>query len=103
MKNFGPIVIPVVIRTTENMLQLIPAGLREAAYALGTPKWKVILSITLRAARAGDIRANDVDIDGVTATGSLTVTAINGDTHMQQVIASRATHFSVCNNWKKIM
>ena len=47
------IVIPVVIRTTENMLQLIPPGLREAAYALGAPKWKVILSITLRAARAG--------------------------------------------------
>ena len=47
------IVIPVVIRTTENMLQLIPAGLREAAYALGAPKWKVILSITLKAARAG--------------------------------------------------
>ena len=49
------IVIPVVIRTTENMLNLIPPGLREAAYALGTPKWKVILSITLRAARAGVI------------------------------------------------
>ncbi len=47
------IVIPVVIRTTENMLQLIPSGLREAAYALGAPKWKVILSITMRAARAG--------------------------------------------------
>lgn len=47
------IVIPVVIRTTENMLQLVPAALREAAYALGTPKWKVISSITLRAARAG--------------------------------------------------
>ena len=47
------IVIPVVIRTTENMLQLVPSGLREAAYALGTPKWKVILDITLRAARAG--------------------------------------------------
>ncbi|MBO9515734.1 MAG: phosphate ABC transporter permease PstA [Variovorax sp.] len=47
------IVIPVVIRTTENMLQLVPPGLREAAYALGTPKWQVILSITLRAARAG--------------------------------------------------
>jgi phosphate transport system permease protein len=43
----------VVIRTTENMLQLVPAGLREAAYALGAPKWKVILSITLKAARAG--------------------------------------------------
>jgi phosphate transport system permease protein len=47
------IVIPVVIRTTENMLQLIPPGLREAAYALGAPKWKVITQITLRAARAG--------------------------------------------------
>ena len=47
------IVIPVVIRTTENMLQLVPAGLREAAYALGAPKWKVILSITLKSARAG--------------------------------------------------
>ncbi len=47
------IVIPVVIRTTENMLQLVPAGLREAAYALGAPKWKVILSITMRSARAG--------------------------------------------------
>ena len=49
------IVIPVVIRTTENMLQLVPEGLREAAYALGTPKWKVILSITLKAARTGVI------------------------------------------------
>ena len=47
------IVIPVVIRTTENMLQLVPSGLREAAYALGAPKWKVITSITLRAARSG--------------------------------------------------
>ena len=47
------IVIPVVIRTTENMLQLVPPGLREAAYALGAPKWKVILSITMRSVRAG--------------------------------------------------
>jgi phosphate transport system permease protein len=49
------LVIPVVIRTTENMLSLVPNALREAAYALGTPKWKVILSITLKAARAGVI------------------------------------------------
>ena len=49
------IVIPVVIRTTENMLALIPAGLREAAYALGAPKWRVILQVTLAAARAGVI------------------------------------------------
>jgi phosphate transport system permease protein len=49
------IVIPVVVRTTENMLSLIPNALREAAYALGTPKWKVISAITLKAARAGVI------------------------------------------------
>jgi phosphate transport system permease protein len=47
------LVVPVVIRTTESMLNLVPFGQREAAYALGTPKWKVILSITLRASRAG--------------------------------------------------
>jgi len=49
------IVIPVVIRTTENMLSLIPNALREAAYALGTPKWRVVVTVTLRAARAGVI------------------------------------------------
>jgi phosphate transport system permease protein len=49
------IVIPVVVRTTENMLMLIPNSLREAAYALGTPKWRVIGTVTLKAARAGVI------------------------------------------------
>lgn len=49
------LVIPVVIRTTENMLQLVPSALREAAYALGAPKWRVTLSITLKAARTGVI------------------------------------------------
>jgi phosphate transport system permease protein len=47
------IVIPVVVRTTENMLQLIPTALREAAFALGAPKWIVIRSVTLKAAMAG--------------------------------------------------
>jgi len=47
------IVIPVVVRTTENMLQLIPNSFREAAFALGAPKWIVIRSVTLRAAVAG--------------------------------------------------
>jgi phosphate transport system permease protein len=47
------IVIPVVIRQTENMLSLVPNAMREAAYALGTPKWKVILAITLKSVRAG--------------------------------------------------
>lgn len=47
------IVIPVVVRTTENMLRLVPDSLREAAVALGTPQWKMITMITLRAVRAG--------------------------------------------------
>jgi phosphate transport system permease protein len=45
--------VPIVIRTTENMLKLVPNALREAAFALGTPKWKMILSITLKASIAG--------------------------------------------------
>jgi phosphate transport system permease protein len=49
------IVIPVVIRTTENMLRLVPDSLREAAVALGTPQWKVIVMVTLRSVRAGVI------------------------------------------------
>jgi len=47
------IVILIVMRTTENMLSLIPNALREAAYALGTPKWRVIMTVTLKSARAG--------------------------------------------------
>ena len=47
--------IPIVIRTTENMLRLVPDSLREAAYALGTPKWKMISAITLKASVSGII------------------------------------------------
>jgi len=49
------IVVPVVIRTTENMLRLVPDSLREAAVALGTPQWKMIVMVTLRSVRAGVI------------------------------------------------
>jgi phosphate transport system permease protein len=45
--------VPIVIRTTENMLKLVPDSLREAAYALGTPKWKMISAITLKARSPG--------------------------------------------------
>ena len=72
------IVIPVVIRTTENMLQLVPAALREAAYALGTPKWKVILSITLRAARAGVVTGVLLAVARIAGeTAPLLFTALN--------------------------
>ncbi len=47
------IAIPVVVRTTENMLNLVPGSLREAAFALGAPRWKVSLAVTLRAVRGG--------------------------------------------------
>jgi phosphate transport system permease protein len=47
------IVIPVVLRTTENMLQLVPNTMREAAFALGAPKWVVVKSVTLKASMAG--------------------------------------------------
>ncbi|HSV51407.1 MAG TPA: phosphate ABC transporter permease PstA [Burkholderiaceae bacterium] len=72
------IVIPVVIRTTENMLQLVPPGLREAAYALGAPKWKVILSITLRAARAGVVTGILLAVARISGeTAPLLFTALN--------------------------
>ena len=47
------IAIPVVLKTTENMLRLVPGSLREAAFALGAPHWKVTTYVTLRAARSG--------------------------------------------------
>ncbi|MCE1238722.1 MAG: phosphate ABC transporter permease PstA [Azonexaceae bacterium] len=49
------LVIPVVVRTTEDMLALVPNALREAAFALGAPKWKVIMLVTLRSAKTGVI------------------------------------------------
>ncbi|UUZ73793.1 phosphate ABC transporter permease PstA [Polaromonas sp. P1(28)-8] len=72
------IVIPVVIRTTENMLQLVPAGLREAAYALGAPKWKVITSITLKAARSGVVTGILLAVARIVGeTAPLLFTALN--------------------------
>ncbi|MEI7445940.1 MAG: phosphate ABC transporter permease PstA [Burkholderiales bacterium] len=47
------IAVPVVVRTTENMLNLVPGSLREAAFALGMPRWKVSLAVTLRAVKGG--------------------------------------------------
>nr|WP_236599638.1 phosphate ABC transporter permease PstA [Ramlibacter alkalitolerans] len=72
------IVIPIVIRTTENMLLLVPAGLREAAHALGAPKWKVISGITLRAARAGVVTGVLLAVARISGeTAPLLFTALN--------------------------
>ena len=86
------IVIPVVIRTTENMLQLVPSGLREAAYALGAPKWKVITKITLRAARAGVVTGVLLAVARIAGeTAPLLFTALNNqfwNSDMSQPMAS---------------
>ena len=86
------IVIPVVIRTTENMLHLVPPGLREAAYALGTPKWKVITRITLKAARAGVVTGILLAVARIAGeTAPLLFTALNNqfwNSDMSQPMAS---------------
>lgn len=72
------LVIPVVIRTTENMLSLVPSALREAAYALGTPKWRVIMNITLRSSQAGVITGILLAVARVTGeTAPLLFTALS--------------------------
>jgi phosphate transport system permease protein len=86
------IVIPVVIRTTENMLLLVPAPLREAAYALGAPKWKVVSKITLRAARAGVVTGVLLAVARISGeTAPLLFTALNNQffsSDLSQPIAS---------------
>jgi phosphate transport system permease protein len=72
------IAIPVVVRTTENMLRLVPLTLREAAYALGAPKWKVAVSITLTAAKSGVITGILLALARVSGeTAPLLFTALN--------------------------
>lgn len=72
------LVVPVVVRTTEDMLRLVPNSLREAAYALGTPKWKVISSVILRAARAGVLTGVMLAVARIAGeTAPLLFTALN--------------------------
>jgi phosphate transport system permease protein len=72
------IVIPVVLKTTENMLRLVPDTMREAAAALGAPQWIVISFVTLRAARAGIITGILLAIARISGeTAPLLFTALN--------------------------
>ncbi|THU04127.1 phosphate ABC transporter permease PstA [Lampropedia puyangensis] len=86
------IVVPVVLRTTENMLMLVPNGLREAAYALGTPKWKVISMVTLRAAKSGVITGILLAVARISGeTAPLLFTSLNNQfwsTDLSQPMAS---------------
>jgi len=72
------IAIPVVMRTTENMLRLVPGSLREAAFALGAPRWKVASMVTLRAARSGVMTGLLLAIARISGeTAPLLFTALN--------------------------
>ncbi len=72
------IVIPVVVRTTEDMLRLVPNGLREAAAALGAPQWKVVTLVTWRASKAGMVTGVLLAVARISGeTAPLLFTALN--------------------------
>ena len=72
------IVIPVVVRTTDDMLKLVPDSLREAAVALGAPAWKMIVFVSYRAARAGILTGILLAVARISGeTAPLLFTALN--------------------------
>lgn len=89
------IAVPVVLRTTENMLRLVPGSLREAAFALGAPRWKVATLVTLRAAKSGVITGLLLAVARISGeTAPLLFTALNNQffsTNMNAPIANLPT------------
>jgi len=72
------IAIPVVVRTTENMLKLVPTSLREAAFAVGAPRWQVSLRVTLPAVKSGVVTGVLLAMARITGeTAPLLFTALN--------------------------
>ena len=85
------IAIPVVVRTTENMLRLVPGSLREAAFALGAPRWKVSTFVTLRAAKAGVMTGLLLALARISGeTAPLLFTALNNQFFSTNMTAPRA-------------
>ena len=86
------IAIPVVMRTTENMMRLVPGSLREAAFALGAPRWKVATMVTLRAAKSGVITGILLAVARISGeTAPLLFTALNNQffsTNMESPMAN---------------
>ena len=85
------LVIPVVTRTTENMLRLVPHAMREAAFALGAPQWKTVLWVTLPAAKAGVITGILLAVARIAGeTAPLLFTALNNQffSNMNQPMAN---------------
>lgn len=72
------IAIPVIVRTTDNMLKLVPSSLREAAFSLGAPRWKVAMMVRLRAVKAGVVTGVLLAIARISGeTAPLLFTALN--------------------------
>ena len=104
-------VVPVVVRTTEDMLRLVPNTLREAAYALGTPKWKVISHVVLKSARSGVLTGIMLAVARITGeTAPLLFTALNNQfwvTGLSQPTASLPVTIykfamSPYSNWQQL-
>ena len=105
------LVIPVVIRTTENMLLLVPDALREASFALGIPRWRVISNICLKAARAGVLTGILLAVARIAGeTAPLMFTALSNDFFSLDVNQPMANlpmvilKFAMSNydNWKEL-
>lgn len=105
------IAIPVVVRTTDNMLKLVPASLREAAFALGAPRWKVATMIRLRAVKAGVITGVLLAVARISGeTAPLLFTALNNQffsTNMNAPLANLPVvifqfAMSPYDNWRNL-
>lgn len=105
------IAIPVIVRTTDNMLNLVPVSLREAAYALGAPRWKVATMIRLRAVKAGILTGVLLAVARIAGeTAPLLFTALNNQffsTNMNQPMANLPVvifqfAMSPYDNWRSL-
>ena len=105
------IAIPVIVRTTDNMLNLVPVSLREAAFALGAPRWKVATMIRLRAVKAGILTGVLLAVARIAGeTAPLLFTALNNQffsTNMNQPMANLPVvifqfAMSPYDNWRSL-
>jgi len=105
------IMIPIILRTTDDMLQLVPTTLREAAFALGAPKYKVIMQVVLRGAKTGILTGVLLGVARVSGeTAPLLFTSFNDNflnTDLSEPIASlTVTMFNYATSpyedWQKL-
>ncbi|RBA23999.1 phosphate ABC transporter permease PstA [Herminiimonas fonticola] len=105
------IAIPVVVRTTDNMLNLVPTSLREAAFALGAPRWRVATFVRLRAVKAGVITGVLLAVARISGeTAPLLFTALNNQFYSANMNAPMANlpvviyqfAMSPYDNWRSL-